>query len=84
MLNGAGNIFGHSYYNGNADLEPRAMNHIVVDGINRTKGKPMLEAKPANELVMAMLLHLTKPTATGGDGYPCIVRRRSLAEADLF
>ena len=74
MIGKDGNIKKRSYYNGNADLDPRATNHIVVDGINRIKGMPMLDAKPANKLMMAMLLHLTKSSATGGVGLPCIVR----------
>ena len=81
MIRGDGNINKRSYFNGNADLDPRAMNHIVVDGINRTMGKPMLDAKPANNLMMAMLLHLTKSSATGGVDLPCIVRR---TETDLL
>ena len=77
MIERDGNINGRSYYNGNADLDPRATNHIVVDGINRIKGMPMLDAKPANNLMMAMIQHLTKSSATGGVGLPCIVRRRT-------
>ena len=81
MIDGAGNINGHSYYNGNADLDPRATNHIVVDGINRIRGKPMQDVKPTNNLMMAMIQHLTKSSATGGAGLPCIVRA---AETDLL
>lgn len=77
MTSGKGNIDGRSYYNGNADLDPRASNHIVVDGINRTRGKPMQDMKPTNNLMMAMIKNLTKSSATGGLGLPCIVRRRS-------
>ena len=66
-----------SFYYGNADLDPRATNHIVVDGINRIRGQPMQDVKPANNLLMAMIQHLTKSSATGGGGLPCIVRRRS-------
>ena len=77
VVKGEGNINGRSYYSGNADLDPRATNHIVVDGINRIRGKPMQDVKPTNNLMMAMIQHLTKSSATGGVGLPCIVRRRS-------
>ena len=75
MIGKDGNIKKRSYYNGNADLDPRATNHIVVDGVNRIKGKPMLDEKPTNNLMMAMIQHMTKSSATGGLGLPCIVCR---------
>eukprot|EP00964_Phaeocystis_antarctica_P091033 scaffold58322_cov67-Phaeocystis_antarctica.AAC.6 len=37
----------------------------------------MQDFKPANNLMMAMIQHLTKSSATGGVGLPCIVRRSS-------
>ena len=77
VIKGTGDIEGRSYHYGNTDLDPRATNHIVVDGVNRIKGKPMLDEKPTNNLMMAMIQHLTKSSATGGVGLPCIVRRRS-------
>jgi hypothetical protein len=73
-----GNINSRSYYYGNADLDPRATNHIVVDGINRsTRDKPMQDDKPTNNLMLAMIQHLTGSSATGDLGLPCIVRRRN-------
>ena len=74
MIRGDGTIEGRSYYYGNADLDPRATNHIVVDGINR-QGIPIHDVNPMNNLMMAMIQHLTKSSATGGGGLPCIVRR---------
>ena len=69
MINGYGNIQGRSYHYGNADLDARATNHIVVDGISRHgTGLPVHDVKPMNNLLMTMIQHLTK-------SIPCIVRR---------